>query len=82
MAVEGLLSLIPGEFSSRDMTSGKVLMGLSSEGSMALKAGSFRLARISAPWAAILWRVTRISSNNGEGAVDERLRADVMFTVG
>ena len=37
------------ESSSLAMTSGKLLIGLSSEGASALKAGSLRLARISAP---------------------------------
>ena len=48
MAVKGL-SLTSGEFSSLEITSGKLLIGLSSEGKSALKAGSLRLARISAP---------------------------------
>lgn len=49
MAVERVFSVAVGEFSSLEMTSGKLLIGLSSEGSCALKAGSLRLARITAP---------------------------------
>lgn len=82
MAVEGVFSVAVGEFSSLEMTSGKLLIGLSSEGSCALKAGSLRLARITAPWAAILWRVARISSNRGDGVGDERSGALAMLIVG
>lgn len=53
VAVDELSSAITGEFSSFRRTSGKLLIGLSSDGSRALNAGSFRLARISAACAAI-----------------------------
>lgn len=43
------LSTVDGLFSSLESTSGKLLIGRSSEGGTALKAGSLRLALIS--WA-------------------------------
>lgn len=52
-AVEGL-SVMEGVFSSLERTSGKLLMGRSSERGTVLKAGSLRLARISWACAAIL----------------------------
>lgn len=48
VAVDELSSVMTVEFSSFRRTSGKLLIGLSSDGSSALKPGSFRLARISA----------------------------------
>ena len=48
VAVDELSSVTTDELSSFRRTSGKLLIGLSSDGSSVLKPGSFRLAWISA----------------------------------